>query len=395
MLSLRIARSIRVSCLKKLVGAAALPVICHQRRLFCSLLTSNIGLCAVTGGNGFLGSQIVKQLNQKGYKVRVLDIHDTVSDRIGNLNIEYSKCDITNIDQIYNSLNGVKTIFHCASLIDIRYSPSPLLHEINVNGTNNIITFCNDNSNNNNYVKHIIYTSTLDVLSIDRNGFKNAKENTNVYGRNYVYSGQYAKTKSLAEQIIIENKLKNEHIKTCAIRIPHMYGEEDELFVEIANMIKKTGPISLGNGEMSICYVGNAAFAHIQIAEALITNNNNEIDGEVFHYKDFDDEVGRFIAIELLGYSHDQIKYVPLFISMPIGILTDLKQYIYHKWFNKLIGHRAVNITKDVVNSHQCDQTMNTDKHAKVIGYKPPYSMEESVQITRNWVNYIINGQNK
>ena len=59
---------------------------------------------------------------------------------------------INDQDQVNESLKDINTIFHTASMIDIRYSPSLLLYDVNVNGTKNILNFCNDKTNIDNCV---------------------------------------------------------------------------------------------------------------------------------------------------------------------------------------------------------------------------------------------------
>ena len=76
-----------------------------------------LGLCAVIGGNGFLGCYVVQQLAENGHPVRVLDIHKTLDSKlIGISNVEYARCDITNRDDVDWALQHVVTIIHWMDL---------------------------------------------------------------------------------------------------------------------------------------------------------------------------------------------------------------------------------------------------------------------------------------
>eukprot|EP01084_Bolivina_argentea_P202770 346371_1 len=157
---------------------------------------NQLGICCVIGGNGFLGSNIASQLYKKGYTVRVLDIHDRLTKNLDS-NIQYVKCDITKADNIKPALTGIQTIFLCAAVIDLRPSPSKLLYDVNVNGTRNIINFCNNNKS----VQNLVYTSSVEAADIES------------------IHGSYSSTKQIAEQIIIKHEMQNKNLNICVIRI--------------------------------------------------------------------------------------------------------------------------------------------------------------------------------
>eukprot|EP01084_Bolivina_argentea_P131447 232015_1 len=375
------------------------PVICnrskilylHQiqqhQRLFCN--SSHLGLCAVIGGNGFLGSNIVNQLNNKQYKIRVLDIHNDLINNITNSsgnNIEYSKCDITNVNDVNNSLKDVQTIFHCASVIDIRYSPSPMLYNVNVNGTQNILRFCNNNSNT---VSNLIYTSTFEVLNVDGEEFDDVKESDNeVYGKKYFNA--YGETKSIAEQMVIDLS-NNKNLQTCAIRLGAIFGVGSPLLYKVVNNVRiRNGAVAIGNGLMSTSYVENAAFAHIQLAETLMNENQrNDVNREVFHYKDFDVPYMTFQYSDLLGFKQNEIKYIPNQIGLLLAYLTEFKQYFYHKILKKLINDPVAGLTILGTKMTTSTHTINCDKFNTMVGYKPPISKEQAIKKTKEWVDSI------
>ena len=89
----------------------------------------------VTGGAGFIGSNLVDQLILDGYEVHVIDNFSSGKKENCNDKAVYHKLDISIIDNI-NTLKGifedVDTIFHCAALA--RVQPSiidPLKYEVN------------------------------------------------------------------------------------------------------------------------------------------------------------------------------------------------------------------------------------------------------------------------
>lgn len=97
----------------------------------------------VTGGAGFIGSHLVKELVKSGYSVRVLDnlsngSLENIRDVLGS--IEFIKGDIRDKNVVEGALKGVDAVVHLAALIDVAESvEKPELYlDVNVNGTFNV-----------------------------------------------------------------------------------------------------------------------------------------------------------------------------------------------------------------------------------------------------------------
>jgi nucleoside-diphosphate-sugar epimerase len=75
----------------------------------------------VTGGAGYIGSVLVRQLLNKGYQVRVLDSlkfgGDALYDVMLNPNFEFMKGDVRNADDIDKALVGIDAIAHLAAIV--------------------------------------------------------------------------------------------------------------------------------------------------------------------------------------------------------------------------------------------------------------------------------------
>jgi len=75
----------------------------------------------VTGGAGYIGSVLVRQLLNKGYQVRALDSlkfgGDALYDVMLNPNFEFMKGDVRNADDIDKALVGIDGIAHLAAIV--------------------------------------------------------------------------------------------------------------------------------------------------------------------------------------------------------------------------------------------------------------------------------------
>lgn len=117
----------------------------------------------VTGGAGFIGSQIVEYLLKKGAgKVRVLDNYSTGSSE--NLiqfksfpGFEMLEGDIRNFDTCNNAMKGVEYVLHQAALGSVPRSINDPIktNEVNVTGFLNILVAARDAS-----VKRMIYAAS-------------------------------------------------------------------------------------------------------------------------------------------------------------------------------------------------------------------------------------------
>ena len=75
----------------------------------------------VTGGAGYIGSVLVRQLLNKGYSVRALDNlnfgGDALIDVMLNPNFEFMKGDVRNAEDVKLALEGVEAIAHLAAIV--------------------------------------------------------------------------------------------------------------------------------------------------------------------------------------------------------------------------------------------------------------------------------------
>lgn len=118
----------------------------------------------VTGGAGFIGSNLVKELLlDKSNHVRVLD--DLSGGSMDNLKevskkIEFIKGSITDVDTVKKACSDVDIVFHLAAKISVDDSiKNPLpTNSVNINGTLNLLSLAKDNN-----VKKFIFSSSAAV----------------------------------------------------------------------------------------------------------------------------------------------------------------------------------------------------------------------------------------
>lgn len=100
--------------------------------------------CLVTGGAGFIGSNIVDALVKRKMKVRVLDnfatgFRENLDHQKGKIEIEEG--DIRNLSDVERAMQGVQYVFHVAAhRAVLRSVDDPAeTNDVNVNGTLNVL----------------------------------------------------------------------------------------------------------------------------------------------------------------------------------------------------------------------------------------------------------------
>lgn len=113
----------------------------------------------VTGASGHVGNVLVRKLLERGEKVRALLLPGECHKSISGLNVEAFDGDILDLDTVFESMRGVKGIFHLAGVISIMPGANPFVHKVNVEGTKNILRAARESG-----VKKMIYTSSIHAI---------------------------------------------------------------------------------------------------------------------------------------------------------------------------------------------------------------------------------------
>lgn len=112
----------------------------------------------VTGGAGFIGTNIVKRLLADGHKVVVLDnfAAGRKEERIQS-GAKYAVGDIRDFATVDEACAGVDGIFHLAALPRVTFSVEnpELTHDVNVNGTLNVLLAAKKNK-----IKRLVFASS-------------------------------------------------------------------------------------------------------------------------------------------------------------------------------------------------------------------------------------------
>jgi dihydroflavonol-4-reductase len=152
-------------------------------------------LALVTGGNGFVGSHVVRALLARGDEVRVLVRDNADLSALAGLSVEIVRGDLRQFDSIASAVKGCDQVYHVAA--DYRLwlrDPAPM-YASNVSGTQNILRAAASAG-----VSRIVYTSTVGALGIPHGGVGREDTPSSLADM----PGHYKRSKFMAEQAAIE-----------------------------------------------------------------------------------------------------------------------------------------------------------------------------------------------
>lgn len=119
----------------------------------------------ITGGAGFIGSHLVRELVKRGNNVRVLDN----SWRFGKRNledvidkIEFIQADVRNFQEVKNAMDGVDTVYHLAAILGTSYfyTHPVLVLDVGLTGTLNVLKAITESK-----VERLLFTSSSEVYA--------------------------------------------------------------------------------------------------------------------------------------------------------------------------------------------------------------------------------------
>ena len=235
--------------------------------------------CLVTGGAGFIGSNLVDRLVKLGHQVIVLD--DLSTGRLSNLlqvknKIEFVNVDITNSENsIGQYFNDVDWVFHLAGLADIIPSiKNPYSYfQTNTKGTLNILEASKKVE-----IKKLIYAASASCYGIPE---KYPTDEKSKIDPQY----PYALTKFLGEQLVI-HWTKVYHMPNVSLRFFNVYGPRSRTTgaygavfgVFLAQKLAEKSLTIVGDGKQT------RDFIHIfDLVDAMVKVAQNGKNGEVYN----------------------------------------------------------------------------------------------------------------
>jgi nucleoside-diphosphate-sugar epimerase len=224
----------------------------------------------VTGGGGFIGSNLVRALLERGDDVRVLDNFSTgnranLADIAGE--VEMVEGELRSYERVHAATRGVEVVFHQGALPSVpRSVQDPLTTAaVNTEGTLNVLLAARDES-----VRRVVFASSSSV-------YGNSDELPRVETQNPDPISPYGVSKLAAERYCVSFS-RVYPLETVALRYFNVFGPNQDPSSQYAAVVPKFitavadgRPVPVyGDGEQQrdFTFVSNVVEANLLAAEA-------------------------------------------------------------------------------------------------------------------------------
>ena len=304
----------------------------------------------VTGGAGFIGSNLTEAILNLGYKVRVLDNFSTgkrenIEGFLNNKNFELLEGDIRDIETCRKACEGVDYVLHHAAWGSVpRSIKMPVLYEeINVKGHLNMMEAARENK-----IKKFVYASSSSVYGNHPVLPKKEGVEGNILS-------PYALTKKVNEEFA-DLYFRLYGLETVGMRYFNVFGRRQDpngfyaavIPKFVKQLINNEAPQINGDGETSrdFTYIDNVIEANLKACLA-----GKEASGQAFN----------------IAYGG-----------------RETLNNLYNK-LCKLLGKDIKPIYKEERIGDIRHSNADISKAKKLLGYNPDYSMDKGLELTIEW----------
>jgi len=308
--------------------------------------------CLVTGGAGFIGSNLCEGLLKTGHDVTIMDNFSTGNYKniAGIEDIDYVYADIRNLRDCFEATKGIDIVFHLAALPSVpRSIKSPIpTNNVNITGTLNMLLASKHNN-----VKRFIFSSSSSVY-----GNRSQDVKRECFTPKPI--SPYAFTKLAGEHYC---KLYNDiyNLPTVCLRYFNVFGERQNINSQYSAVLPKfidkilnnQSPIIFGDGKQSrdFTYVSNVVEANI------LASTNCDAVGKTFN--------------------------IACGNSIEVGdMLNNIREVVYHEK-PELIKTNVIYESPRIGDIKRSLADISQAK--KILGYYPNIGFEEGLLKTVKW----------
>jgi len=318
----------------------------------------------VTGGLGFIGSHLCKQLIDHGCYVRCFDNLsrgrlNNVSEimKKPNVNFEFVKGDLLNFDEVLRAVTDVDVIYHLGAIVGVKnYVENPLkVIEVNVIGTHNLLEVARKKD-----ISKLVFASTSEIYGKNL-GIPLKEDAERILGTTSIDRWCYSTSKALDEHACYAY-YRQHGLKIVILRYFNAYGPKQEcsdyggvISVFIRRVMSDQPPQVHGDGKQT------RSFTYIDdiINGTILASRKEAAIGKTFNLGSTQETSILELANLIIQLAGKESRLKPIFIPY--------KEF--YGPFYEDVERRVPDLTKA----------------RRILGYKPKISLEQGLLKTIQW----------
>lgn len=321
-------------------------------------------LYIITGAAGHLGSTIVGMLQGQNCVVRGLILPGEQAEDMEN--VTFYEGDVTKYDSLrplFENRSGMETyVIHTAGIIDIQNDVSPLLYNVNVNGTKNIIRICREYA-----VQKLVYVSSVHAIPEENNG---ATIQEATYFTPETVVGGYAKTKAEATEAVLEAAKTG--LDAVVVHPSGIIGPYCNKGNHIVQLIS-----DYISGKLPACVHGGYDFVDVRdVAAGCISAAQHGVSGSCYILSNRHYEIKEILSMIKSEYGGKVLPVLPIWMAKMVAPFFEL----YAK-----LKHVRPLFTKCSLYTLSSNDKFSHEKAAKELNFKPR-DIYLTIQDTVNWL---------
>ena len=318
----------------------------------------------VTGACGHLGGTLVRLLERTGAQVRGLRLpEEQARDRA---HVTYYPGDVRDRDSLRPLFRGLAdrevVVFHTAAIVDISGEVTPQMHDVNVNGTKNILALCREYG-----VKRLVYVSSVHAIP-EKDGYAVLRE-VDRFSPQQV-TGGYAKTKAEATQAVLDAAAQG--LDAVVVHPSGILGPFDGTGNHLVQLVKE-----YAGGKLPACVKGGYDFVDVRdVAAGCLAAAEKGRSGQCYILSNRHYEVQEVLAMAKTLCHGRRLPVLPMWMAQAAEPLLG--------WVARVKKQRPL-YTKYSLYTLRSNDRFDHGKATAELGYRPR-DLRQTVRDTLRWL---------
>jgi dihydroflavonol-4-reductase len=267
----------------------------------------------VTGGNGFIGSHVVRNLVARGDELRCLVRETSDTSRIDQYEWERFVGDVRDPESMREGVRGCDAVIHLASPSSWNDIDSPHMAAIVEDGTQNVLDAAYDEGN----IRVVYCSSVIAINGTDRPVIQDETSAFTLTDPTMVY----AQSKNRAEELC-DAVFASREQDVVTVNPAEVYGPNDHDFVTAGNLVDfaTSWPVLVTRGGTSVVHVDDVAEGIVAALDKGRSGERYILGGDNLTIRELAE-----LTLTILGKKKPILRFPTSFINGLTAVATTLR----------------------------------------------------------------------